>query len=208
MAENEEFIENQGRRRGGISSQAGLSTFVGGRVKSLPTVDKGDRVRAGQMLKEPGGKPLPLSAAPGMIRGIPQAIINSGGGEPGQSVAGAAAQGFAGGMLAGAQLNLGERMATPGQGTGDSVGKSPVRNAEGQSLKDLSAPALDEDPLPGTSQPLLVDALDEAQGMSPRHAAKSASRAVTMHPDHVAALKSLEGRHEDGLESGGSHFGR
>lgn len=84
---------------------------------------------------------------------------------------------------------------------------APVRNADGKSLADLTAPAPGEEPLPGTSQPLVLDVLDAARGITPR-AAKGTARTVVMNPAHVAALASLDNGNEAGLESSGSHFGR
>lgn len=97
-----------------------------------------------------------------------------------------------------------------GLGSRDKVAgrTATVRNADGKSLADLTAPAPGEDSLPGTSQPLVVDALDAVQGIPPRRAAKGAARTVVMNPAHVAGLASLENGHEDGLESAGSQYGR
>jgi hypothetical protein len=195
---------------------------AGGRAKSLPAVpapgqpasrlnpvvvDRSEQVTHEEAAKGPRAKSLPLNMPPGMIQGIPPTIMNPGTeDESEQTVAGAAAQGFAGGALAGAQMNLAERVSA--QGPDDGTGKAPVRNADGQSLADLTAPAPGEDPLPGTSQPLAVDVLDAVQGIPPRRLAKGVARAVVMNPDHVAGLKELEGQQDDGLESEGTHYGR
>jgi hypothetical protein len=351
MAVNEEYEDQRrGRGIGRVSSQAGLNAFTGGRAKTLPSapapgqpgsrfnpvvVDRGERVNHEEAAKGPKTKSLPLNMPPGMIQGIPAAVRNQTRDEESeQTVAGAAAQGFAGGFMAGAQNRMfgasdggqqgdanpswrennrevvalntkimaasagiiamldrdiasttapsdaayrAELIATrtealehframqismaedevnvdvqagaytdadmnaqrqllqtlsegnelmradpqDGQGldrglpTGEQAGPgrtAPVRNADGKSLADLTAPAPGEDPLPGTSQPLAVDVLDAVQGVPPRSAAKGiakgVSRAVVMNPAHVAGLASLEDGHADGLESSGSYFGR
>jgi hypothetical protein len=350
MAVNEEYEDQRrGRGIGRVSSQAGLNAFAGGRAKSLPSVpapgqpgsrsnpvvvDRGERVSREETAKGPRAKSLPLNMPPGMIQGIPPAVMNQTRDEESeQTVAGAAAQGFAGGFMAGAQnrmfgasdggqqgsanpswrennrevvalntkimaasagiiamldrdiasttapsdaayraeliatrtealehframqvsmaqdevnvdvqagaytdadvnaqrqllqtLSEGNELmrADPQDGlglarglpTGEQVGPgrtAPVRNADGKSLADLAdlaAPAPGEDPLPGSSQPFAVDVLDAVQGVAPRRAAKGMARAVVMNPAHVAGLASLKDGHEDGLESGGTHYGR
>lgn len=343
MAVNEDNEDQRkGRAIGRISSQAELNAFAGGRAKSLPSVpapgqpgsrfnpvvvDRGERMSREEGMKAPRAKSLPLNMPPGMIQGIPPAIMNQSKEEE-PTVAGAAAQGFVGGFIGGAQNRMfgaagGEQgapnpswrennreavalntkmMATAAEGIAlldrdiaamtdpadaahrvqliasratalqafrsmqdsmahDQVNEdveagaytdadvttlrghlsrmqagneqmrlnqqqhggagpraksssrtAPVRNADGKSLADLTAPAPGEDPLPGTSQPLLLDALDAVQGTPPRRAAtglaKSAARTVVMNPAHVSALASLESGHEDSLENSGSHFGR
>jgi hypothetical protein len=325
MAVNEDNEDQRkGRAIGRISSQAGLNTFAGGRAKSLPSVpaagqsgsrfnpvvvDRGERMSREEAVKGPRAKSLPLNTPPGMIQGIPPAIVNQTKGEESeQSVASAAAQGFAGGFIAGAQNRMfgapgggeqddvpefidhrtvptnekgeplspdeyitlsrqrhaiekasiergemGLRSMAPGQDRmrveaalnsrrqlmQDSVTRTdafehsmrsqgaltptnsqavetktpaPVRNADGKSLADLTTPAPGEDPLPGTTQPLIVDALQEVQGIPPRSAAKGiakgVSRAVVMNPAHVAGLASLEDGRGDSLESAGAGYSR
>lgn len=153
--------------------------------------------------KRPLTKTLPLAGSAAVTAGLVSAAADPGEEERERGVAGAAVQGFAGGMLSGAQANLLERAADPGPAEREE--KAPVRNAEGQSLADLTAWAPGEDPLPGTSQPLVVDALDAVQGASKP---KGVGRAVVMHPDHLAGLKALEERHDEGLENDGGRFGR
>lgn len=342
MAVNE---QNQDRRRslaiGRVSSQAGLNAFAGGRVKSLPSVpapgqpgsrfnavvvDRGERMSREEGVKAPRAKSLPLNTPPGMIQGIPPQILNQPKNEESeQTVAGAAAQGFAGGFIAGAQNRMfggpgaggqdsanpswrennrdvvalntklmaataesitlmdrdiktmtdpadvalrvkliaarakalegfrtmqlsmaqdqvnedvqagahteadvqalretlgqlqsangqmranqqrNEALATPGKSAGRTA---PVRNVDGKSLADLTAMVPGEEPLPGTSQPLVMDVIDAARGKAPARPAKGGTRAVVMNPAHVAGLASLENQHEDSLESAGNHFGR
>jgi hypothetical protein len=152
-------------------------------------------------------KALPLAAPSAVAAGLVSA--DPGEEERERSVAGAAVQGFAGGMLSGAQANLLERAAA--REPAEREEKAPVRNAEGQSLADLTTRAPGEDPVPGTSQPLVVDALDAVQGIRPARPAqpaRGAARAVVMHPEHIAGLKALEGREADGLESEGGQLGR
>ena len=342
MAVNEENEDQRkGRAIGRIPSQAGLNAFAGGRAQSLPSVpapgqpgsrfnavvvDRGERMSREEGVKAPGTKSLPLNMPPGMIQGIPQAIMNQTGDEESErTVAGAAAQGFAGGFIAGAQNRMfgasdggqqaaanpswrennreavalntkimaasaenialmdrdiaamkdpseaanrvqliaarakalegframqvsmahdqvnvdvqagahtdadvqalrqtlsqlhwanDQMRATQQQrGGAEPLAKSrsrtaAVRNAAGKSLADLKAPAPGEDPLPGTSQPLVLDALDAVQGIPPQRAAKGIARTVVMNPAHVAALASLDNGDETGLESSGNHFGR
>ncbi|MEO3931463.1 hypothetical protein WMO79_01430 [Micrococcaceae bacterium Sec7.4] len=341
MAVNE---QNQDRRKNlpidRVSSQAGLNAFAGGRANTLASVpspgqpgsrfnavvvDRGERMGREEGVKAPKVKSLPLNAPPGMIQGIPPAFMNqTGDKESEQTVAGAAAQGFTGGFIAGAQnrmfgssgggeqdganpswqennreavaLNtrimastaesialmdrniaamnhpsdaaaraeviaarakalesframqvsmahdqvnvdvqagaqtdadvearrriLGELQGSNGQmrtnlqqrGGADLAKsgrqKAPVRNADGKSLADLTAAAPGEDPLPGTTQPLVMDVIDAARGKAPGRPAKGGTRGVVMNPAHVAGLQSLDNGHEDSLESAGSHFGR
>ena len=348
MAVNE---QNQDRRKslaiGRISSQAGLNAFAGGRAKSLPSVpapgqpgsrfnavvvDRGERMSREEGVKAPRAKSLPLNMPPGMIQGVPSAIMNPARDkEQEQTVAGAAAQGFAGGFIAGAQNRMfgasggGEQEGTnpswqannqeavafnakimaataetialmdrdietmtdpadigarfqliaaraqvveslktmqesmahdqvnvdvrSGAHTdadvqtlrqqlsqlheangqmrasqlqrGDaarqpaaapSAGRTaPVRNADGMTLADLTAMAPGEDPLPGMSQPLIMDVLNEVQGTPPVRTAavgaKRSARSAVMNADHVAALKELD-RGGDDLEMAGSIYGR
>lgn len=123
MAVNE---QNQDRQKSlaisRVSSQAGLNAFAGGRAKSLPSVpapgqpgsrfnavvvDRGERMSREEGVKAPRAKSLPLNMPPGMIQGVPSAIMNATGDkEQEQTVAGAAAQGFAGGFIAGAQTRM------------------------------------------------------------------------------------------------------
>lgn len=86
--------------------------------------------------------------------------------------------------------------------------KSPVRNANGKSLADLTAPAPGEEPLPGTAQPLVMDAIDAVQGKVPARPSKSAAGRVVMNPAHVAALQSLDHGHQESLERTGGDFSR
>jgi hypothetical protein len=325
MAVNEDNDDQRrGRAIGRISSQAGLNAYAGGRAKSLPSApapgqpgsrfnpvvaDRGERVNHEEAVKGSRTKSLPLNTPPGMIQGIPPAIMNQTREEDSeQTVAGAAAQGFAGGFLGGLQNSMfgsssggqqddlpefidhrtlptnqkgepltpdeyitlsrqrhaiekasiergemGLKSMTPGpdrtrvevtlnsrrQILQDSATRTdalelsmrsqgflaptnspavetktpaPVRNADGKSLVDLTAPAPGEDPLPGTTQPLIVDALQEVQGIPPRSAAKGitkgVSRAVVMNPAHVAGLASLEDGRGDSLEREGGGYSR
>jgi hypothetical protein len=155
-------------------------------------------------------KSLNIGMPQGMAQGIPQAIAHGGSDDPEQGVAGAAAKGFAGGLMAGVQMNLGQEAGQSepvepeaGRDVSDGPAKkhdARVRNADGLTLRDLTAPAAGEDPLPGTTQPLVMDAIDALQGKPPMR--------VAMNPAHVAGLKELEGQQEDGLESEGGHYGR
>ncbi|MCB5280375.1 hypothetical protein [Arthrobacter sp. ES1] len=237
MATNAEYNDRDGygadrprpgTRIDGASSQAGLNAFAGGRIKSLSSVpspgqpgsrfnavvvDRGERMSREEGVKAPRAKSLPLNMPQGMIQGIPPAIMNqTAKDESEQTVAGAAAQGFAGGFIAGAQNRM---FGSAGAGEQDGANPSwqennrtPVRNAHGESLADLTATVPGEDPLPGTTQPLIMDVIDAARGNVPARPAKAGTQAVVMNPAHVAALESLENRQEDSLESSGSHFGR
>ena len=120
----------------------------------------GNRTYRDSPVRPARAKSLPLNMRPGMIQGIVQPSSAGSGisaDDSEQSVAGAAAKGFAGGLVTGAQVNLGERVNL---GAGDAA----VRNADGQSLADLAAPVPGEDPLPGTTQPLALDVLGRRAG--------------------------------------------
>lgn len=118
-------------------------------------------------------------------------------GHPEEGVAGAAARGFIGGASAGIRSNLREG-STPAP---DKEARSaPVRNAEGKSLQDLTAPTPGEDALPGTTQPFALDILDAIQG---KHAPR-----VAMNPEHVASLEAMDALREDGIDRGVDRYGR
>lgn len=176
---------NKGMR--GVSSQAGLSAFAGGRAKSLPSVpapgQPGSRfnprvvsreeqvarrsasnAEPGVRTKGAGKKSLDIGAPSGLIQGIPLEIMNPGGAvEPEQSVAGAATQGFIGGALAGVQANAGGKQA---------------ENPESEA-KTAEAPE-----------------------------APAATSKVVMNPKHVASLEALDSQQADGLEDEGGRFSR
>lgn len=171
----------------GVSSQAGLSSFAGGRAKSLPSVPAqghpgsrfnprvvsreeqaarrtASKATPGVRTKSAGKKSLGLGAPSGLIQGVPLEIMNPGSAvEPEQSVAGAAAQGFVGGALAGVQANTGVKQVEHPE-------------ADAKTAKAPEAPA--------------------------------ATSKVVMNPKHVASLEALDSQQADGLEDEGVRFGR
>jgi hypothetical protein len=212
MAANEQNENRPGPAAGGVSSQAGLAAYHGGRSKSLPSVpspgqpgsrfnpvvlnreDQTARREAAalrQNIKGPGRKSLDIGMPPGMIQGVPPEILkpsdkaqgkDAQAEEPG--VTEAAAKGFAGGFVTGAQA----------QGMG-----GPQQETKSGSV---TAP---DDSLPGMAQPVIVEAVDAVQGKSP---AASGSKKVVMNPVHVATLAALDNKQDNGPERAGDSYGR
>lgn len=142
--------------------------------------------------KQAKAKSLPIGT-PDVI----QAAATGTKGDPEEGVAGAATRGFIGGASAGIRANL----RSDSDPAPDRKARSaPVRNAEGQSLQDLTAQKPGEDALPGTTQPFALDIVDAVQG-------KPAPR-VAMNPEHAASLEAMDAQQDDGIDRGVDRYGR
>lgn len=174
------------------------------RSKSLPIATHGKATagagdpRGPEEPERPKGKSLQTST-PEMI----QEAVAAGKEHPDETMGSAAVRGFMRGLELGArarEIEARKDDAAPQQPGSKGPG-SRVRNAEGLTLQDLAAPAPGEDPLPGTTQPFALDAIDEVQGHRP-------PRAVVMDPGHTAALRALETGRDSGRENEEDRFDR
>ncbi|MGY4541210.1 hypothetical protein ACVWY0_001119 [Arthrobacter sp. UYNi723] len=86
----------------------------------------------GMQAKGAGKKSLDIGMPPGMIQRASPEILNPGGAEKQEpGVVGASAHGFVGGVMAGAQMNMGSTTPdAPGQGDDVLTKEDSVKNAE------------------------------------------------------------------------------
>lgn len=203
----------------GISSQAGLSTYEGAEARHSPSVptpgepgsknnplvvsraEQAKRREQGQEqsgaapgINPPGGRNVSSAArslavnAIGLPPGFTEGAQGAGQTPAVQSaaeagVAAASIKGFARGFSNGARAQ---------------VSASPSRNAP-SAAADTS--------VPGASQPLIVDALDEVQGNPPASASES-GRKVVMNPEHQARIDALDGQGSGDLQGETDRYGR
>lgn len=190
----------QGPATTGPSSQAGLSSFVGGQAKSLPSVPAPGRLGSrfnprvvsreeqaerrsvrGTPLKTVTRKSLDIGG-PALIQGVPPEIMSpatQGQDQDEHGVTEAAAKGFVGGAAAGVQ---------------------------GQALDaaDKGFEAALDGPLAGVAGPV-TDALNATAEKAP---AGSGRPKVVMNPAHVASLAAFDARSDEGHTGSGHDYGR
>lgn len=202
----------------GISSQAGLSTYEGADARYAPSVpahgepgSKSNPIfvsRAEQTKRREQGQEQPGAVAginPPDDKGVPNAArslaVNAIGLPPGftegaQAVdPGAGAQAAAETGVAAASI----KGFSQGFANGARAGGPPAPTRRTPNAPDTS--------VPGTSQPLIVDAVDAVQGNPPASAGESGKK-VVMNPEHQARIDALDGQDFGDLQVGNDRYGR